>query len=34
MNVLDVTVDISPHVKGEKVVCIRGKSAPTEANGQ
>lgn len=26
LNVIDLTVDISPHVAGEKTLCIRGKA--------
>lgn len=34
LDIVDVTFEVSPHVKGEKVVCVRGKSEPAEANGQ
>jgi hypothetical protein len=26
LNVIDLTDDISPHVAGEKTLCIRGKA--------
>ena len=25
IGVIDITIDVAPHVNGEKVICIRGK---------